>query len=215
MDFLKEIEIDPEVKGKLEQQFQSYLEETTKGLKANNDALLAEKKQAQQAAEKAAAEAKAKHDEKLKADNDYKQLFESQQQEAARLKKELEDERNHTKQSTIRNEASKIAASLTKDVSRAKLLEKEVSQRLTLVDNQIRVVDDSGQLTVSTIEELTNRLKADYPFLIDGSQATGGGAARSSGGAGSGEKTITRSDYDAMRPYDQAKYVQSGGKVTD
>lgn len=44
MDFLKEIPVDDEIKGKLEQQFKSYLDETTKGLKANNDALLAEKK---------------------------------------------------------------------------------------------------------------------------------------------------------------------------
>lgn len=215
MDFLKDIEIDPEIKTTLEQQFKSYVDETTKGLKSNNDALLAEKKKAQEAAELANTEAKLKTEEKLKADNDYKQLFESQQQETERLKQENSNLKTASKQSTISAQAGQIAASLTKDTGRLKLLQKEISQRLTLVDDQIRVVDESGQLTVSTLEELTNRIKADYPFLVDGSQATGGGAARSSGGAGSGDRTITRAEFDMMRPLEKSKFMQSSGRVTD
>lgn len=215
MEFLKDIEIDPEIKTTLEQQFKSYVDETTKGLKANNDALLAEKKKAQEAAEQASKQLQAEAEEKLKAKNDYKQLFESQQAEASKLREQLEGMMTQAKQSKLSTEAAKIAAGLTKDVGRLKILQKEIGQRLTLVDDQIRVVDESGQLTVSTLEELTSRIKADYPFLVDGSQATGGGAARSSGGAGSGDKTITRADFDSMRPIDKAKYMQSGGRVTD
>jgi hypothetical protein len=77
------------------------------------------------------------------------------------------------------------------------------------------VADQNGQLTVSSISDLIVQIKTDYPFLIDGSQATGGGAARSSGGAGSGDKIITRADYDSMRPIERSKFMQSGGKVTD
>lgn len=215
MDFLKDIEIAPEIKQTLEQQFKSYVDETTKGLKANNDALLAEKKKAQEAAEQASRQAQAEAEEKLKAKNDYKQLFESQQQEAKKLREQLDGMMTQAKQAKISAEAAKIAAGLTKDVGRLKLLQKEVGQRLTLVDDQIRVVDESGQLTVSTLEELTSRIKADYPFLVDGSQATGGGAARSSGGAGSGDRTITRAEFDMMRPVEKAKFMQSSGRVTD
>jgi hypothetical protein len=215
MDFLKDIEIAPEIKTTIEQQFKSYVEETTKGLKANNDALLAEKKKAQEAAEQASALAKLENEEKLKAKNDYKQLFESQQQESVQLKQRLEEMMTEKKQSKISTEAARIAAGLTKDVGRLKMLEKELGQRLTLVDDQIRVADQNGQLTVSTINDLIVQIKTDYPFLIDGSQATGGGAARSSGGAGSGDKIITRADYDSMRPIERSKFMQSGGRVTD
>lgn len=215
MDFLKDIEIDPEIKTALEQQFKSYVDETTKGLKANNDALLAEKKKAQEMTEQANQQARTESEEKLKAKNDYKQLFESGQQETQKLKKQLEDMEQKNKHSTIQSQAATLAANLTKDTARAKLLQKEIGQRLTLIDNQIRVLDESGQLTVSTLDELTGRIKADYPFLIDGSQATGGGAARSSGGAGSGEKAITRAEFDSMNPYERAKFMQSKGKVTD
>jgi hypothetical protein len=215
MDFLKDIEIAPELKTTIEQQFKSYVEETTKGLKANNDALLAEKKKAQEAAEQASALAKLENEEKLKAKNDYKQLFESQQQESAQLKQRLEEMMTKDKRSKISTEAARIAAGLTKDVGRLKMLEKELGQRLTLVDDQIRVADQNGQLTVSTINDLIVQIKTDYPFLVDGSQATGGGAARSSGGAGSGDKIITRADYDSMRPIERSKYMQAGGRVTD
>lgn len=215
MDFLKDLEIDNDIKQKLEEQFKSVLEETTKGLKANNDSLLSEKKKALEAAEQAQQMAKQETEEKLKASNNYKQLFESQNEEANRLKKLVEDMKSQSNQQRVKSEASIIASSLTKDKGRHKLLEKELSQRLTLVDDQIRVVDESGQLTVSTLEELTNRIKMDYPFLIDGSQASGGGAARSSGGAGVIEKTISRSEFDAMRPRDKSAYIKSGGTITD
>jgi hypothetical protein len=215
MDILKDFEIDEDIKTKLGATFQTYMEETTKGLKANNDALLAEKKKAQDAAEQAMQQTKVENEEKLKAKNDYKQLFESQQQEAGKLKQQLEDMMAQSKRSKISTEAARIAAGLTKDVGRLKMLEKELSQRLTLVDDQIRVADQNGQLTVSSISDLIVQIKTDYPFLIDGSQATGGGAARSSGGAGSGDKIITRADYDSMRPIERSKFMQSGGKVTD
>ena len=215
MDFLKDIEITPELKSTLEQHFKSYVDETTRGLKANNDALLAEKKKAQEAAEQASRQLQAEAEEKLKAKNDYKQLFESQQAETGKLREQLDGMMTQAKQAKISAEAAKIAAGLTKDVGRLKLLQKEVGQRLTLVDDQIRVVDESGQLTVSTLEELTSRIKADYPFLVDGSQATGGGAARSSGGAGSGDRTITRAEFDMMRPVERSKFMQSSGRVTD
>ena len=215
MDFLKELEIDDTTKSKLQEQFQSILDETTKGLKANNDALLSEKKKAQEAAEHAAQQAKLEAEEKLKAKNDYKQLFESQQQEASSLKKQLEEMMTQSKRSKISTEAARIAAGLTKDVGRLRILEKELGQRLTLVDDQIRVADHTGQLTVSTIDDLVGQIKSEYPFLVDGSQATGGGAARSSGGAGVGDKTMTRVEYDALRPQEQARYAKSGGRITD
>jgi predicted nucleic acid-binding Zn-ribbon protein len=142
-------------------------------------------------------------------------LFESAQQDSAQLKQRLEEMMTKDKRQKIGTEAARIAAGLTKDSRKVTLLEEKLSQRLALVDDHVRVVDESGQLTVSTIEELTSRIKADYPFLIDGSQATGGGAARSSGGAGSGDKIITRADYDSMRPIERSKYMQAGGKVTD
>lgn len=214
MDFLKDIEIDEEVKGKLAEQFESYLNETTSGLKSKVDELLGEKKRAQKAKEEAEAQARLKAEEKAKAENDYKQLFESQKTEADTLRQQIEKMNADIRGQKINAEAAKLAAGLTKDVQKAQLLQQQISQRLTLVDNEIRVADESGQLTVSTLDDLANSIKTAYPFLIDGSQATGGSATRSQGSA-ERAKQISRSEFDAMNSTQRADFFKSGGKLVD
>jgi predicted nuclease with TOPRIM domain len=219
MEFLKDLELDDEIKGKISSSVEDYvktqIETTVSGLKAKNDELLAEKKKVQAEREAAEERARKEAEEKAKANNDYKHLFESQQAEAERLKKQLDELNGNIKQQTIFGTAAKIAAGLTKDTARAKLLEQQISQRLTIVDDNIRVVDDSGNATVSTLDDLANKIKTDFPFLVDGSQANGGGAARSSGGADGGRKEISRSDFEALAQGQRAQFIKEGGKVID
>lgn len=214
MDFLKEIEIDEEVKGKLAEQFESYLNETTSGLKSKVDELLGEKKRAQKAREEAEATAKLQAEEKAKAENDYKQLFESQKSEADTLRQQIEAMNKDIRNQKISTEAAKIATGLTKDVQKAQLLQQQISQRLTLVDNEIRVADESGQLTVSTLDDLTNSIKTAYPFLVDGSQATGGSATRTQGSA-ERAKQMTRSDFNGLSSAQRSEFFKTGGKLVD
>jgi hypothetical protein len=211
MDIFEGIEIDEAVKKTLSEKFEA----ATKGLKAKADELLAEKKKIQD--ERAAAEEAARREAEDKAKNssDYKQLFESQKQESERIKKELEGMREQTKRQQVATEAARLASALTKDTGRAKLLEQQFNNRLTLVEGQIKVTDDSGNLTVSTIDELTAKIKTDYPFLVDGNQSTGGGASRSGGRADLNSKQITRSDFDAMNQAERAKFAKEGGKVVE
>jgi hypothetical protein len=115
----------------------------------------------------------------------------------------------------VQSEATKLASTLTKDVAKAKLLEEKLSQRLTLMDGEIRVTDDSGQLTVSSIDDLVSTVRTDFPFLIDGIQATGGGATRSQGRADVGFREISRSDFDGMKHADRARFLKEGGKIFD
>ncbi|MFW0776350.1 MAG: hypothetical protein ACN2B6_01340 [Rickettsiales bacterium] len=91
----------------------------------------------------------------------------------------IEDNRNKT----LEGEAARIAATLTKDTNRAKLLKDQIRGRLALDNDKFTVLDDLGKPTISSVDELTGQIKAQYPFLVDGSQATGGGAQGGSGGA--------------------------------
>lgn len=221
MEFLNEVELDDSVKQQLAEKFNQTLEKTLQekiaeevsGLKAKNDELLSEKKAALRAKEELDAKARAEKEEIAKQQNDFKQLYESQKQEADSLRKKIEEMNHAVQRQTIGGEASRIAATLTKDVAKAKLLEKEISQRLSLVENEIRVVDESGQLTVSTMDDLTAQIRTNYPFLVDGIQAQGGGAARSHGGADVGNKQISRSEFDGMNQGQRAKFLREGGKV--
>ena len=221
MEFLNEVELDETVKAQLAEKFNQTLQKTldeklaeeVSGLKAKNDELLAEKKAAQRAKEELDAKARAEKEEIAKKQNDFQQLYESQKNEADSLRKKIEEMNHAVQRQTISGEAAKIASALTKDVAQAKLLEKEISQRLSLVENEIRVVDDSGQLTVSTLDDLTAQIRANYPFLIDGIQAQGGGAARSQGRADVGGKEISRSQFDEMNQAQRARFFRDGGKV--
>jgi hypothetical protein len=223
MEFLNDIDLDQELKTQLQQKIDEAmkakvaeeLESQTKGLKAKNDELLAEKKAIQRAKEESDAKTRAEAEELAKKQNNFQQLYESQKEEADALRSKIEEMNKLAVRQTVQSQASKFAVSLTKDVNKAKLLEEKISQRLTILEGEVRVTDGNGQLTVSTIDDLVSSIKTEYPFLVDGIQATGGGATRAQGGAGAGIKEVSRVDFDAMKQGDRAKFIRDGGKVFD
>lgn len=223
MEFLNEVEVEDTVKQQLAEKFKETLDKTLEeriaeevaGLKAKNDELLAEKKAAQRAKEELDAKARAEQERYAKENGQYQELYESQKQEADTLRRKIEEMNQQVVRQKVQSEATKIAASLTKDVSKAKLLEEKLSQRLALMDNEIRVTDESGQLTVSSVDDLVTSIKTNFPFLVDGIQSSGGGATRSQGGADVGSKEISRSDFDSLKQADRAKFIKDGGKVYD
>lgn len=108
---------------------------------------------------------------------------------------------------TLSAEASRIAATLTKDTNRASLLEQQISNRLTLDGDAFSVLDASGKPTISSIEELTGQIKEQYPFLVDGSQASGGGAqGGSSGAAGTSFSKMNMTERAKLANSDPVKY---------
>ena len=186
--------------------------EDVSGLKRKIDELLTEKKTAQQKAIEAEELAKAEAAEKLRKANDYEQLYNSSESEREKASKELAELKATIDRQKVSNEATDVAFQLTKDPARAKLLTEQISTRLALVDGEVRVLDSSGNLTVSTINELTSSIKAEYPFLVDGSQAAGGGATGGSSGAGD-TKQVSRQDFESMDASKRMKFIKSGGKI--
>tara|TARA_B100000963_G_C22585861_1_gene653054 strand:- start:124 stop:783 length:660 start_codon:yes stop_codon:yes gene_type:complete len=203
------------VMAKFNEELQARVEEQTSGLKAKVDELLAEKKKVKAEREEARLAAKLEAEQKAAAENDYKQLFESQKGEADTLRRKIEDMNASITMQKISAEAGKIAASLSKNTQRAELLQDKISQRLTIVDDEIRVTDESGQLTVSTIDELTASIRGKYDFLVDGTQASGGGAARSDGRAEERSIEISRVEFEGMSHAQRAEFFKSGGRIFD
>lgn len=223
MEFLNEVEVDDAVKQQLAEKFKETLEKTLEekvaeevsGLKAKNDELLAEKKAAQRAKEELDAKARAEKERYAQENGQYQELYESQKQEANSLRQKIEEMNQQVARQKVQSEATKLASTLTKDVAKAKLLEEKLSQRLALMDGELRVTDDSGQLTVSSIDDLVSTVRTDFPFLIDGIQATGGGATRSQGRADVGFREVSRSDFEGMKHADRARFLKEGGKIFD
>ena len=186
--------------------------EDVSGLKRKIDELLTEKKAVQQKASEAEELAREGAEEKMRKANDFEQLYNSSESERKKASQELATLKANLERQQVASQAGQVASSLTKDTARAKLLTEQISSRLSLVDGEIRVLDGNGNLTVSTVQELTQSIKAEYPFLVDGSQAAGGGATGGNSGAGD-TKQVSRSEFDAMDATKRMKFVKSGGKI--
>ena len=223
METLKDLKIEDadkeklqiEIESTIEAKVQERLDQEIAGLKSKNDELLAEKKAIQKAKEEADAKARDEREKQAQENGQYKELYESQKAENDSLGLRLKEMMESQQRQTIKSEALRLASTLTKDVQKAKILEKEISQRLTLVDNEIRVTDDSGQLTVSSLDDLSAKIKTEYSFLVDGIQAQGGGATRSIGGASVEVKEMSRSQFDEMSQKDRALFVRGKGKIVN
>tara|TARA_R110000764_G_scaffold35177_5_gene78543 strand:+ start:301 stop:978 length:678 start_codon:yes stop_codon:yes gene_type:complete len=187
-------------------------QEDVSGLKRKIDELLTEKKSVQQKANEADEQAKAELAAKLKNANDYEQLYNSSESERQKASEELATLKANLQQQQVASQASTVASKLTKDTARAKLLSAQIVSRLSLVDGEVRVLDANGNLTVSSVEELTASIKAEYPFLVDGSQAAGGGATGGNSGAGDA-KTVSRADFDNLGQSERSKFFKAGGKI--
>tara|TARA_R110000782_G_scaffold89754_2_gene172484 strand:- start:538 stop:1218 length:681 start_codon:yes stop_codon:yes gene_type:complete len=186
--------------------------EDVSGLKRKIDELLTEKKTVQQKASEAEELAKVQAADKMRKANDFEQLYNSSESERQKASEELATLKANLQKQQIAGQAGQVASELTKDVARAKLLTEQISSRLSLVDGEIRVLDVNGNLTVSTVQELTQSIKAEYPFLVDGSQAAGGGATGGNSGAGD-TKQVSRAEFDGMDAVKRMKFVKSGGKI--
>ena len=184
------------------------------GLKAQNERLLSEKKEAERKAAEAARFAQEEAERTLKENGDFKQLFESAEAKNKELAEKLESMQAQTITQRRNAEAAKLAASLTKDTARAELLSEKIAARLAVTDDGIKVLDENGQLTVSKPEELISSIKERYAFLVDGRESSGGAANGSTGGAGGG-KTVSRSDFDSMGHSERASFFKEGGKIQD
>ncbi len=158
--------------------------EDLEGLKRQNQTLLDEAKEAKRKAREAQEQLTQKELDAAKARGDYESLYASSEQALAAERQKLADLQAGIEKRDLSGSASKVAA-LIADGPNAEILAEFIERRLRIVDGQVRVTDASGNLTVSTLEDLGKEFQKEprYASLVRGSQASGGGAA---GGAGGG-----------------------------
>lgn len=157
-------------------------QEDVSGLKRQRDELLAEKKAEQERRRAAEEQAKREADERARAEGNYQQLFESSQAELERERSSLVELRRSIEQRDINLAATRIATAIA-DGDNADILKEFIAKRLKVAEGQVRVTDDSGNLTVSALADLQREFETSprYASLVRGSQAGGGGAAPKSG----------------------------------
>jgi len=107
-----------------------------------------------------------------------------------------------------------VAPKLLLPIIRARIRLEESNGQFTT-----RVLDQNGQPSASTVDDLEKELLANKEFapILIGSKGSGGGAngSRSGGGASNSQATVTRSQFDAMSTADKAAHFKAGGDVVD
>ncbi|MFV3284344.1 hypothetical protein ACNFCI_09855 [Pseudomonas sp. NY15356] len=184
--------------------------EDVEGLKRQNQTLLDEAKEAKRKAREAQEQLTQKELDAAKARGDYESLYTSSEQALAAERQKLADLQAGIEKRDLTGAASKIAAQIA-DGPNAEILAEFLERRLRIVDGQVRVTDASGNLTVSTLEDLGKEFQKEprYASLVRGSQASGGGAA--GGGGGGATKTwdqLTGMERVELRRNDPAEHAR-------
>lgn len=161
-------------------ELEAKIAEAVAPIKAKADELLGETKQERQkrqALEQAQAEAERKRAEEQ---GQFQELYKQTQAELEKERQAAQEYRQKVARATLEGEAGKIAAELSRDTARAALLAEQAAKFIKPGDNGLQY--EIGGVQVDRAKAL-DHLRASFPFLVDGSQASGGGATGGNGGA--------------------------------
>lgn len=205
-------------KGPTVEELQAQLAEATangEASAAENARLTAKIGEANKHKKEADKKAKESARQKAEADNDFEQLFKSSEHERDSLQSQLDSLNSSNAVKEQKAAAMKIATTLSEGAN-VELLADFIQRRLKYTDEGIKVTNEAGELTVSTLEDLAKEFAggARYASLIKGSKSSGGGASGGSDGGGA-SKEISRSDFDKLDPTSKQKFFKDGGKVLD
>lgn len=205
------LEDGTEVEAFTSEEVDAKIAEANSGLESKVKELLGETKSAKEKARELEQAKEQAELDRQKEKGEFKSLYENETKAKLELQEKHEGLLKSIQQKDISLATNSIAAELTKDTSRAKLLAKEVSQYARHTDDG--VVFEMGGVQVER-DKIVSHISESYPFLIDGSGANGG-HARGGSQNGSAEKTVTRSNFDNMDQSQRSEFVKSGGKVVD
>tara|TARA_R110001606_G_scaffold74779_2_gene173430 strand:- start:917 stop:1561 length:645 start_codon:yes stop_codon:yes gene_type:complete len=201
---------EPKVSAEVEQ-----LMADNAAMKAKMDELLTEAKKAKQAKREIESETQSERERIAKEKGDYEQLHKSSQERYESTVAELESLRGTIAQEKKGNVAMKLAAEIA-DGANAELLSEFIGRRLKFHDDGVKVTDNSGNLTVSSLSDLKTEFQNDarYSALLKGNQSSGGGASGGSNSSGA-TKVRNRAEFEALNPAKRMEFIKSGGTITN
>ena len=200
-------------------------ESDLEGIKANRDALLAEKKEQQRKAEEAEAERqrieREAAEEAARQKGDWQALEDSYKAKLAERETEFANQadalRKQVYKLTVGEQAIKLAAEISKPHTQ-QIMSRFIEERLTLDENNnVRVLDLQGKPSAMTIDDLKAEFKANAMFqdIVVINNSSGGGASGGGlgGGAAKNPKDMTtqeRADWATRDPIGFQNAVNQG-----
>ena len=139
--------------------------------------------------------------ERLESQEEWKTLAQQEREKREGLDKELKDLRDQVANGNRKGKAEAIVAGLidkeaTGGVQRYELLKKEALAFISHTPEGTKINGPDGEAW--TEKQLGEHLSKQYPFLVDGSQATGGGAPGSKGGGSATKKLSDMSEAERI-----------------
>jgi len=147
----------------------------------------------------------------LKEKQEFKTLYEREQTEKRELAEKYSSFEQKIQAKDRESAALKIGSQLTRDTKRSELLQKEAMAFAKYGEDGVYF--EVGGVKVDE-SKVIDHLTKEYPFLVDGNQSSGGGAAGSGSGA-SGGKTTTRAEFEKMDNGTRMTFIKDGGKVVE
>ena len=141
-------------------------------LKQHNEKLIGEKRQRDEAARQAQAERERIEQEAAKKNGDYEALEKSYQEKLQARENELNELYKQRDAQSINGESQRLASQLADTPTNQRLLQRFIKDRLSVVDGQVKVVDEQGQPSASTIDDLANEFRSSgiYDSLLTGTR---------------------------------------------
>ena len=185
--------------------------EDTSGLKNKLNELMTEAKEAKRKARELEESKTQQEEESAKEKGEFKTLWEQAQQRLSEKDEELKQFSEKIQQKDVNIAARSVGSMLAKsDAKRAEVLSDYAAKYARHNGDEVEFIVNGAQVDTNA---LMAHLTKEYPFLVDGSNATGGGAQSSSGGGAS--KNVNRTEFDNMSPDKKMAFLKDGGIVED
>ena len=185
--------------------------EDTSGLKSKVQQLMDEAKDAKRRAKELETQKQRQEMETAQEKGEFKNLWEQAQAKLAEKDAELQEFTHRIQQKDINMAARQIGSQLAKtDAKRAEVLADYASRYARHDGEKVQFL--VGGMEVDSTE-LMNHLTKEFPFLVDGSSATGGGASSSSSSGAA--KQLNRSDFDKLAASKKMQFIKDGGVISD
>lgn len=150
------------------------LQKEVERLREHTKTLLGEKKAVQSRAQELEQMQQEAEQKRLEEKQEFEKLWRQEQEQRTKTATELDALRKSIADKERGEAALKVAAELTRDSARAELLKKEALAYIQHTPDGVKIAGPDGDMTA---EQLREHLSKTYPFLVDGSQASGGGAS--------------------------------------
>ena len=172
------LELDEATIAKIKEQNSGLIAESeVEGLRKNRDELLSEKKAAQEKSRAIAEEAEAERLKALEDSKSYKELSQSLQEKLQAVEAEKQKVAEQQQRQTIKSTAEELARGLFEGKI-AKLVAREIQDRLKFTPDGVMVCDNDGKLTAASLKDLADEFKTDpdYQQYLIATKASVGGA---------------------------------------